>query len=494
MTAPTATEQQEKPEFTTNFKPGQYKFEMLAPSLITINHERYRQGLGEEKKKAEVAFNDLKNSIRRFGILQPIKISRDKELIAGYRRMTAALELGLRAVPVIYDDQDIPELTRREMELEENLHRHDMTWKERANAIADLHKLKIAADPSWGQEKTAQVAGTAQSKVSEALQLQNMLTMFPELAQAKTAKQALSIGKQKAKTVLRTEAIKSKPQDFKPIQERVICGDSTKLIKAIPDESFKLILTDPPFGIGYDRRKNHTGLTGTGYEDGIEGYESLLGMAPDLYRILEKDGFLIWFLGNSWLDDTLPEEDFPLEEVQQAIDYAYKGQIAIQRMAQLMQELIDWHGKIRQGAKRAFRKAGFIVDEIPLIWDRSEGRCYTTRPDRYFGRGYDIALMCIKGNPELVKRSRPQGNVFRFKPVAQDKKEHIVERPIELYEELIKHLTIQGERVVDFFAGSGSVGAAAARNNRDYLMIEKNPDNIPTIITKISNNTPGGGV
>lgn len=492
MTAPNTTEQLEKPEFTTDFKQGQLRFEMLAPSLITINHERYRQGLGEEKKKAEIAFNDLKNSIRRFGILQPVTISREKELIAGYRRLTAALELGLRQVPVIYDDQEIPLLTRREMELDENLHRHDMTWKERANAIADLHKLKMAADPTWGQEKTAQVAGTAQSKVSEALQLQTMLTMFPELAQAKTAKQALSIGKQKAKTVLRTEAIKSKPADFKSVQERVINADSTKFITLVPNGSFKLALCDPPFGIGYDRRKNHTGLTETGYEDGIENYEELIAMAPELYRILEDDGILIWFLGNSWVGDALPEEDFPVEQIQQAIDYAYKGEIAVQRLAQLLQELIEWHGKIRQGAKRAFRKAGFIVDEIPLVWDRSEGRCYTTRPDRYFGRGYDIALMCIKGNPELVKRGRPNGNVFRFKPVEQSDKEHIVERPIELYEEIIKHTTIQGERVVDFFAGSGSVGAAAARNGRDYLMVEKNPDNIPTIITKIANNTPGG--
>lgn len=484
--------QEIKPDFVTDFTPGEVKFNHIPVELIKVG-DRYRMGLGEEEKKAKTAFEDLKNSVRRFGILQPIRVTQDYQLVAGFRRLSVAKALGLATIPATYEDQDLPELVVKEMELEENLHRHDMTWQERANALADLHKLKCELDPLWGQEKTAQVAGTSQSKVSEAVQIQNMMALFPEIAQAKTMKQALSIGKQKAKTVLRTEAIKAAPETFKNVKERVVCADSVEFIKLVPDESFKLQLCDPPFGIGYDRRKNHTGLSETGYEDDEDSYKKLLSMAPDLYRTLEEDGILVWFLGHSWLQDTLPEKHLDIADIRQKAQWLREGKMSPQHAGKLLDEIADWHDDIRIGATRTFRDAGFIVDEIPLIWNRSEGRCYTTRPDRYFGRGYDIALMCIKGNPEIVKRGRPNGNVFTYKPVKVDEKEHIVERPVELYEEIIKHLTIPGERVVDFFAGSGSVGAAAARTGRDYLMVERNPDNIPTIITKITNNTPGGG-
>ena len=37
------------------------------------------------------------------------------------------------------------------------------------------------------------------------------------------------------------------------MKNKVICGDSLEVIKSIPDNSIDLILTDPPYGIGYDK-------------------------------------------------------------------------------------------------------------------------------------------------------------------------------------------------------------------------------------------------
>jgi len=203
-----------------------------------------------------------------------------------------------------------------------------------------------------------------------------------------------------------------------------------------------LVLTDPPFGIGYDNRKAGTDGSMSSYEDSPESYERLLSMAPDLYRVIQADGWLIWFLGISWYER----------------------------------------------AKRVFREAGFTVDEIPIIWDRTDGHCFTARPDRYFARSYDIALHCIKGNPEVVVRGKP--NIIRVKPVGTSERELLVERPVDLYREIIKRLTIKGERIADFFTGSGAVLAAAVAMRRDFFGVEQDRERRATAIAKVQAHIP----
>jgi site-specific DNA-methyltransferase (adenine-specific) len=165
-------------------------------------------------------------------------------------------------------------------------------------------------------------------------------------------------------------------------------------------------------------------------------------MGPDLYRVIKPNGWLIWFLGISWYERV----------------------------------------------KISFRAAGFTVDEIPIIWDRSDGRAFTTRPDRYFGRSYDIALHCIKGNPEVVQRSKP--NIIKVPPISNEERELVVERPVELYAELIRRLTVEGETVADFFTGSGSCLAAAASLKRKYFGVELDQERRAVAIQKVKAYTP----
>jgi DNA modification methylase len=66
----------------------------------------------------------------------------------------------------------------------------------------------------------------------------------------------------------------------------------------------------------------------------------------------------------------------------------------------------------------------------------------------------------------------------------------LVERPVELYAELIKHLTIPGEVVADFFAGSGSCPAAAHSLGRDFFAVEKNPERRAAAIQKTKAYAP----
>lgn len=386
---------------------------------IKITRERFRE---PENIPA------LANSLQTFGQLQPIILDAEGELSAGCRRYTAAKSLGweeIWAVSIAQMTENV--LLARSIELEENVQREDMSWAERVKAIAELDRLKRELDPNWSQMMTAQVAGTERQRVTEAVNLNKLMEIFPELKDAKSFHQAKSWALAKVAGVSRVKEVKDNPADFGPMEERVKLGDSVEVIKQLPSGVFHFILTDPPFGINYDNRKAGTEQAVTAYKDDEESYERILGMAPDLYRVLRERGWLVWFLGPTWYER----------------------------------------------AKLAFRAVGFTVDEMPIIWDRSDGRCYTSRPDRYFARGYDMALHCIKGDPQIIQRNKP--NVLRIAPVPSDDRDALVERPVELYQELIRRLTVEGEIVADFFTGTGSVLAAAASLKRDYFGVELDP-------------------
>ena len=414
--------------------------------VITLELDRISVPENRFRAADKSAVENIAQSLLRFGQLQPIIIDTDDNggyfLIDGLHRIEATKANGGQTIAAILWE-DVDELTQREIELEANIKRKEMSWLERENAIATLHKIRLERDPNWSQAQTQALAGAArQADVSEAIHLTKMIKLFPELAAAKSKNQAMSWAKQKARSVLRVQEVKDNEIDYIDIESKVILGDSVEVIKELPDGFIDAVITDPPFGINYDDRKEGSAGSLTSYQDDEQSYERLLSMAPDLYRVIKPDGWLIWFLGITWYER----------------------------------------------AKGAFRAAGFIVDEIPIIWDRSDGRAFTSRPDRYFGRAYDIALHCIKGDATIVERNK--ANIIRIPPVTTAERETLVERPIELYAELIHRLTVPGETVADFFVGSGSCLAAAAKFGRDYIGVEMDPERRAYAIKKIKAHTP----
>ena len=105
----------------------------INPNQIKVDESRFRKDFGD--------ISELAESIRNFGLLQPVVIDRDFNLIAGERRLRACLSLGLEEIPArFYDELD--ELTAREIELEENIRRKQFTWQEEVLAKAEIDELK----------------------------------------------------------------------------------------------------------------------------------------------------------------------------------------------------------------------------------------------------------------------------------------------------------------------------------------------------------------
>ena len=84
---------------------------------------------------------DLKNSLRRYGLLNPITLNGKYELVAGERRLEAAKAIGWTNINANIID-NLSELSQQEMEIEENNQRKEFTDDERLEGYKRLERLR----------------------------------------------------------------------------------------------------------------------------------------------------------------------------------------------------------------------------------------------------------------------------------------------------------------------------------------------------------------
>ena len=115
----------------------------------------------------EEALEELADSIRQHGILQPLSVRRmgaGYELIAGERRLRAAQIAGLSEIPCIVMNMDDRESGMAAMV--ENLQRQDLDFVEEAQGIS-----KLMAQWGMSQDQVARLLGKSQSAVANKLRL-----------------------------------------------------------------------------------------------------------------------------------------------------------------------------------------------------------------------------------------------------------------------------------------------------------------------------------
>ena len=94
---------------------------------------RVRKDLGD--------LEDLKNSLRRYGLLNPITLNGKYELVAGERRLEAAKAIGWTNINANIID-NLSELSQLEMEIEENNQRKEFTDDELLEGYKRLERLR----------------------------------------------------------------------------------------------------------------------------------------------------------------------------------------------------------------------------------------------------------------------------------------------------------------------------------------------------------------
>ena len=136
----------------------------LRISEIIPNKFQPRKNFDEE------ILNDLANSIRERGIIQPIIVRKSEdqiskyEIIAGERRWLAAQKAGLHEVPVVVTEAD--DLKSLEFAIIENVQRHDLNPLEEAQGYQ-----RLIDEFSYDQEKVSKFIGKSRSHVTNCLRI-----------------------------------------------------------------------------------------------------------------------------------------------------------------------------------------------------------------------------------------------------------------------------------------------------------------------------------
>lgn len=163
------------PKKTVNYDPSSeedvFVVDDSAEKLIRISPERINHNPYQPRQDfSQGSLDDLIESIRIHGIIQPLIVSRKDdrfELIAGERRLRSAVALGLKEVPVVVREAD--KQKKLELALIENLQRENLNPIETALAYR-----RLSDEFNISQEEVAKRVGKARSSIANALRLLNL--------------------------------------------------------------------------------------------------------------------------------------------------------------------------------------------------------------------------------------------------------------------------------------------------------------------------------
>ena len=130
------------------------------------------------KKFDEEALSELAESIKMYGIIQPIVVTKKDgyySIIAGERRWRAAKKAGLKEIPAIIREDDVKK--NQQISLIENMQREDLNAYEKAAGIRSLMD-----DHHLTQEEIAKVLGKSRSAIANSVRVLNLCPEVLELA------------------------------------------------------------------------------------------------------------------------------------------------------------------------------------------------------------------------------------------------------------------------------------------------------------------------
>jgi site-specific DNA-methyltransferase (adenine-specific) len=391
----------------------------------------------------------LEKSLRTYGQIQPIVVTTNPpdskykyRLVVGERRIRAAMMVGITALEAVMR-KDLDEISLKELELEENVQREDLTWQEQCEAKLKLDELKRQRDKDWTIEDTAKLVN---SSVGGAF-------MDIELARAmrkdKNVKRYLSrFPKTTAHRKLKEiERHRKMDRLVKSDKFKLTCdfrmGDCIDLIDTIPDASVHMILTDPPFGVvgieSHMDSKHKTDDAFGKYDNATPEFvrDLMNNLIPKLSRVMIPGGFFFMFFGIEYYT-------FLVEK---------------------------------------FQANDFHVVPVPIIWLKNR----TTSP--FFGYSFqDCYESILYGyrNPKNRMLKKGMKNVIECNILTTREKTHPFEKPHFLLRTLIDQATAVGETVLDPCAGTGSTLLAAVDAKRKPIGFELSKKHYLTGVKRLS--------
>lgn len=271
-------------------------------------------------------------------------------------------------------------------------------------------------------------------------------------------------------------------------QARLVLGDNMDVLPRLSAGTFQLIYIDPPFNTGHAQRRSQlktvrddegdrVGFKGQRYRtiklgerayvDAFDDYlEFLWPRLEQAHRLLTPDGSFFLHLDCREVHyakiacDQIFGRDAFINEIIWAYDYGARS-------------------KSRWSAKH---------DNI--LWYARDPRRYTFN----FAAIDRIPYMApgLVG-PEKAARGKTPTDVWWqtiVSPQGRERTGYPTQKPLKILERIVQVHSNPGDRLLDFFAGSGSFGEAALRHGRSVVLVDENPEAIEVMKRRLAFASP----
>jgi site-specific DNA-methyltransferase (adenine-specific) len=264
------------------------------------------------------------------------------------------------------------------------------------------------------------------------------------------------------------------PLVLDPARDYVIDGDNLAVLGLLPTEGFQLVYIDPPFNTGRTQRR--TTIRTTADPDGNRvGFKGLRYTTTSLASHAYDDDRQDYL---AFLAPRLAEARrllAPTGTIYVHLDYREVHYVKV-----LMDEI--------------FSRSCFLNE---IVWAYDYGARSTTRwpakhdtilvyvkdPGSYFFDAAEVDREPYMApglvTPEKVAKGKLPTDVWWHtivSPTGREKTGYPTQKPEGIVRRMVLASSRPGDRLLDFFAGSGTLGAVAARTGRRFVLVDDNPD------------------
>lgn len=465
--------------------------------------------IGDRIRKDFSHVEDLAESIRDDGLIQPIVVDANHNLIAGESRLRACRDiLQWKTIPVVYFEL-VDEAQRVRLEATENIQRKSFTWQEHCLAVDKVHRFEshqaALKSERWTMQETGRLLGF-KSKVT--------IWYCTETAKALRANDPEILKCDSMSDAIRV-LLKRKEDEANKLL--------VKLTMPAPGQVPDLLKLDPATGKPpvqsvddfYSEVEAVAAKTEAAFTPGVSGPDTVDEMpgqqaktepvSVPLSQMLHLDNCIQWMLRRPGVTDHIIT-DIPyaidMDNLQQsgtgmdvsstASEHDVDSNMILMReffpaAYHAMKDngfLITWCDQSQwQFMVDLALDAGFKVQRWPLVWHKTSP-CLNQSAQFNYTKNFEIAMVCRKGNATLV---RPQPSAVFSGPNDAKDLGHPFAKPANLWTWLFDAVTIKGQTVLDPFAGVGSSTLAAIRYGLKPLSVELKEEHFNRAVVNVSN-------
>lgn len=268
----------------------------------------------------------------------------------------------------------------------------------------------------------------------------------------------------------------------------IYLGDNLELLESFASGSFDLIYIDPPFNTG--REQVRSTLKTTRDDDGDRrGFGGHRYRSEQLSRMAYADEFsdYLAFLGPRLIEAhrlLSPTGSLFVHLDYREVHYAKVFLDGLFGREHFINEIIwayDYGGRTKQR---------WAPKHDNILWYAKDPRNYTY--DQAASDRIEYMAPKLVGAEKAARGKVPTDTWWHtiVSPTSKEKTGYPTQKPLGVLRRIVDVHSRPGDRLLDFFAGSGTLGEAAARGGRDCVLIDQNPEAIEVMRTRLAFASP----